>query len=85
MTAESRSVRAIRGPHSNNERAVFELDRVKVINRFEITGNFLLARLIDFFFHSIDDLFHLHGFLYDVRSSQSTPVTFEQKSKLSAG
>ena len=35
-----------------------------MINSFEIAGDFFLRRFIDFLFHSIDDFFHLHLFLY---------------------
>jgi hypothetical protein len=37
--------------------------RVKVVNRFEITGNFFFARFIDFFLFAIDELLHFHCFL----------------------
>ena len=61
---QMRPIYAIRRPHSNNERTVFEFHRVEVINRLEISGNFLLAGLVDFFFNAVDDLFHLGRFLH---------------------
>ena len=39
--------------------------RVKVINRLEITGNFLLSGLDDLFFLTIDELLYLSCFLHD--------------------
>jgi hypothetical protein len=54
---QARAVRAIRRAHPNNHRAMFVRHRVEVINRFEIAGNFLFRRFIDFFLLSIDDLF----------------------------
>ena len=38
--------------------------RVKVVNGFDVAGNFFLGRFIDFLFLAIDDFFHLYRFLY---------------------
>ena len=38
--------------------------RVKVINRFEISRNFLLCRFDDFLFLTIDELLYLRCFLH---------------------
>ena len=35
-------------------------DGIQMVNRFQITRNYLLACLIDFFFNTIDNLLHLH-------------------------
>src|SRR6266700_569929 len=43
---QARAARAVRRPHSTHDRTVFVGHRVKVINRFEITGDFLFGRLI---------------------------------------
>ena len=50
--------------HSNDHRSVFVGHREKVINRFEVAGNFFLSRFSDFLFLSIDNFFYLHRFLY---------------------
>src|SRR5215475_6777023 len=56
---------AIACAHANDYRAVFTGHRVKVINRFEITGNFLFSGLDDLFFLTIDELLELGCFLHD--------------------
>src|SRR6266481_2309502 len=60
---QTRAFCAIRRAYSNDDRTMFMDHRVKVINGFEITGDFFLARLIDLFLDAVDDGFHLHGFL----------------------
>src|SRR5437879_7827359 len=59
------TVCAISSAHANDYRAVFVGHRVKVINRLEIPGNFLLGGLDDLFFLSIDELIYLRCFLHD--------------------
>jgi hypothetical protein len=59
-----RALCTITGAHANDDRAVFMRHRVKVINRFAISRNFLLRRFDDFFFLTIDDLLYLRCFLH---------------------
>ena len=40
-------------------------DRIKVINRLEVPGNFLLSGLDDLFFLTVDELLYLRCFLDD--------------------
>src|SRR5437762_8907511 len=53
------AVCAISRAHANDYRAMFMGHRVKVINRLEIPGNFLLSSLDDLFFLTIDELLYL--------------------------
>ena len=46
-----------------DDRPVFVLHRIEVINRFEVTGRNFLANLFHFLFLSLHDLLHLHRFL----------------------
>ena len=62
---QSRTGFAIRRPHANDHWPVLVRDRIKVIDRFEIAGNFFFGRLIDFFLIPFHDRFYLHCFLYD--------------------
>src|SRR3954447_38674 len=55
----------IRRAHPNDDWPVFEFHRVKVINRFEISGNFLFACLITLLFNAVDELFHFRRFLHN--------------------
>ena len=59
------AVCAISRAHANDYRAVFMGHRIKVINRLEIPGNFLLSGLDDLFFLTIDELLYLRCFLHD--------------------
>src|SRR5207248_7728575 len=54
---------AIGRAHPNNHRSMFPCDRIQMIDGFEVTGNYLLAYLIDFLFNPIDSLLHLHCLL----------------------
>ena len=58
------TVCAISCAHANDDRAMFMSHRVKVINRLEIPGNFLLSGLDDLFFLTIDELLYLRCFLH---------------------
>ena len=51
---------AIGRAHPNNYRSMSSGDGIQMVNRFQITRNYLLAYLIDFFFNTIDNLLHLH-------------------------
>src|SRR5262249_45264925 len=57
------TVCAIVCAHANDYRAVFMGHRVKVVNRLEMPGNFLLSALDDLFFLTIDELLCLRCFL----------------------
>src|SRR5262249_46374875 len=59
------SVCAIACAHANDYRAVFMGHRIKVINRLEIAGSFLLSRLDNLLFLTIDKLLYLRCFLHD--------------------
>src|SRR5215475_8485089 len=59
------TVCAVSCPHANDQRAMFMSYRVKVINRLEIPGNFLLGGLKDLFFLTVDELLYLGCFLDD--------------------
>src|SRR5436190_4100132 len=61
---QTRTLPAIRGAHPNDDRTMFMGHRVQVINGFEITGDFFLARLIDLLLDAVDDGFDLGGFLH---------------------
>ena len=63
---------------------MFMRHRIKMINRLQITRNFLLGCL-DISFSSPSTTFFTFTFFFTVRSSQSTPVTLEQKSRHNAG
>jgi len=43
---------------------VFVVHRIKVIDRFKITGEKFLRRFVDFFLHTIDKRLHFHGLLH---------------------
>src|SRR5437667_4151203 len=60
-----RTVCAISRAHANDYRAVFMYHRIKVINRLEIPGNFLLSGLDDLCFLTIDELLYLGCLLHD--------------------
>src|SRR4029453_3581913 len=51
---------AIARAHPNNYRSMSSGDGIQMVNRFQITRNYLLACLIDFFLNTIDNLLHLH-------------------------
>src|SRR5262252_1828145 len=59
------TVCAIACAHPNDYRAVFMRNRIKMINRLEIVGDFLLSGLDDLFFLTIDKLLYLCYLLHD--------------------
>src|SRR6266446_6312473 len=59
------TVCAISRVHANDYRAVFMGHRIKVINRLQVAGNFLLSGLDDLCFLTIDELLYLRCFLHD--------------------
>src|SRR5437763_6797265 len=61
---QPRSGCAISSTHSNNYRSMFLPDRVQMIDRFEIAGNFLLLCYFLFLFLSLYNPFHLHFFFH---------------------
>ena len=62
---QPRALCAVRSPHAHNQRSMFVRHGKEVINRFQISGNFILCGSIYFFLDSFCDRFHFHGFLYD--------------------
>src|SRR5947207_16027665 len=60
---QSRNLPSIAGAHPDDHWSVLMRDRVEVVNRFEIPGNFLLGGFYDLLLLTIDDLFYLGCFL----------------------
>jgi len=63
LTNRADLICAIGRAHSDYDGTVFVRNRVKVIDRFEITGNFFLGCFIDIFLHAVEHLLHFHSLL----------------------
>src|SRR4030095_1789575 len=62
---QTRARPAIIRAHSNNHRPMFMRHGVQMIDRFEITGNFLLGRFDDLLFLAVDELLYFRRLFRD--------------------